>query len=398
VVVIGAGLGGLRVVESLRRLGYSGQVVLVGQERWAPYDRPPLSKDFLKSEHDTPPYLRAINAYDGLCELRLGEAAVGLDGANRAVMLGDGEAIAFDAAVISTGGRPRQLMLDGQETLGQTLRTVDDAWRLKSALRDQRSLVVVGAGFVGCEIAASVRSVGAEVTLVESLPGPLYRVLGEQMSATVAAMHEEAGVDVRCGVTVVSAGAVGNRTRLTLSDGSTVQADVIAAGLGVVPAVDWLADSQIDIDDGITCNGYGETSIPGVYAIGDAAAWWYPSAGRAVRVEHWTTTAAQAVVVANNIVGRPEGLMVFDPLHYFWSDQYGTKMQCHGTPRPDGDVEVFTVGTNRHHALAVYGTEGRASAVVGIGVARAVLKLRPLIEAKLPFAQVVSAASELAAA
>ena len=253
VVVVGAGLSGLRVVEGLRSLGYRGPVVLVGDEKHRPYDRPPLSKDVLRGERPVVE-LRAPDAYEELgVELRLGVAATGLDLDARELHLADGGRLAYVALVIASGAVPRTLPSIGAIGGVHLLRTVDDSEALGAALRSAERFVVVGGGFIGCEVAASARTMGVEVTLVELLETPLARVLGPVLGAEIAQLHASHGVTLRCGVGV--SGVVGEPSieRLLLSDGSEVDADLVLVGLGVVPATGWLGGSGLHVEDGVVC-------------------------------------------------------------------------------------------------------------------------------------------------
>jgi 3-phenylpropionate/trans-cinnamate dioxygenase ferredoxin reductase component len=370
IVVVGGGLGGLRTVESLRRLGHTGPVTLVSDEQLHPYDRPPLSKQLMGALAQ-PPYLRAPDAYGELCDLVLGRRAVGLDAGAKAVVLDDGTEIPYAAAVLAPGTTPRRLPLPDVHTV----RGYADAVRLRDAIAAHGRVAIVGAGFMGCEIASAAVAAGAAVTLIEAAPTPLHAALGPAVGSHVRDMHEAAGVDVRCGAAP-----------------SAVDGPVVAVCIGVTPAVGWLAGSGIAVDNGIVCDEYGETSVPGVYAVGDAAAWRAPGRDEHVRVEHWTTTGAQALAVARNLIGPRAPL---DPLHYFWSDQCGTKLQCFGLPEPSDEVVVSPGAEGA--LLAVYGRGERASAVLGLGRARDLLRLRARLAAGATYPELVGALREQAA-
>ncbi|BCB83874.1 NAD(P)/FAD-dependent oxidoreductase [Phytohabitans suffuscus] len=389
IVVVGGGLGGLRTVEALRRLGHAGPITLVGDERVAPYDRPPLSKQLLHPDRlREPPFLRPPDAYADLCDLVLGRRAVRLDVAGRAVELDDGTEVRYSAAVLATGTTTRQLpQLAGT---AHTVRTYTDAVGLREAILRHERLAVVGGGFMGCEIASAAAAAGTPVTLLETAPTPLYGALGAEVGGHVRGMHAADGVDVRCGTSVT--GVV--EGHLVLADGDAVDATVVAVCVGVRPAVDWLADSGLELADGIVCDAFGETSARGVYAVGDAAAWRYPGSEKPVRVEHWTTTAAQAVAVAGNLLAERDSRKPLDPLHYFWSDQCGTKLQCFGLPRPGDEVEL-RAGADGRSLLAAYGEGDRATAVLGIGRAKHVLSLRAKLTAGAPFKEIAAAVHEL---
>lgn len=392
IVVVGGGLGGMRTVETIRRLGYQGSVTLVSEEELTPYDRPPLSKRLMASElGDGPPYLRAPDAYDDFCDLVLGHRAVALDVARREVLLDDGSRVRYGRLVLATGTRARRLDALGHDA--HVVRDYADALRLREAVEAHGSLAVVGAGFMGCEIASAVAETGADVALIESAPTPLHGALGAEVGTHVRRMQEAAGVDVHCGVKLLEHQSTGGRHRLELVDAfgvrSSVEAAVLAACVGVEPAIDWLAGTGLVEGGAVACNGFGETSIPDVYAVGDIAAWRYPSAGRAVRVEHWTTTVAQATMVAHVLVNGPEPGHELDPLHYFWSDQCGVKLQCFGLPSASDDVEVAWAADGS--LLAVYSRAGDPTAVLGIGKPKPLLALRARLMAQDSLAELTNA-------
>ncbi len=392
IVVVGAGLAGVRTVEELRRGGYDGDLVVVGAEPEAPYDRPPLSKTVLQGDDDELPRLREVDAYDALdVDLRLARRAVGLDPQEREVTLDCGGTVGYDAVVLATGATPRTL--PGFDGAVHMLRTHTDALRLRDAVRTHGRLAVVGAGFIGCEVAASARRVGAEVSLLDVLPTPLARVLGERVGAEVARLHRDAGVDLRCGVTVAECRRTRDESRvqLVLSDGTVVAGPVLGA-VGVRPDVGWLDGSGVEVGDGILCDEFGRTSARGVWAAGDAAAWWHPRLRAHRRIEHWTNAAEQGAAVARNLLADDAALAALDTVPYFWSDQYDFKLQSLGLPAPDDDVTVLRVGP-RERLLAVYGHAGRLSGVVGFGVPRHVMRLRPMLAGAAPYEEAVTAAA-----
>jgi 3-phenylpropionate/trans-cinnamate dioxygenase ferredoxin reductase subunit len=386
VVVVGAGLAGLRVVERLHELGAGFEVVLVGAEQHRPYDRPPLSKEVLRGERATP-YLVDDLAALGV-HARLGRRAVALHPDQRTVLLDDGTSLPYDAVVVATGASPRRLPgLHGDGV--HVLRTVEDAEALRADVQRSRRVVVVGGGFIGCEVASSARALGAEVTLVELLPAPLARVLGPAVAAEVAALHRDSGVQLRCGVGVVEARGEGADRELVLSDGSAVRAGVVVVGLGVLPEVGWLEGSGLAVDDGVLCDEHGRTSAAGVWAAGDVARWYHPLLGDAVRLEHWTTAGDHGRAVAADIAGHPEPL---GDVPYFWSDQHGVKLQVLGVPHADDDVTLLRVGPEPGRLLAVYGRDGRFTAVLGLSAARFVMRMRPLLADGADLQQALAAA------
>ena len=352
IVVVGAGLAGLRVVESLRQKGSDATVVLVGEELHEPYDRPPLSKHVLRGDRE-PMYLR--EEYDSLgVDLRLGVSATGLAGRVLSTTAGDEE---FDHLVVATGATPRRL----PGAPGHVLRTLDDSLALSPYLAPGKVLGVVGAGLIGCEVAASARTKEAEVHLVDVLDGPLVRVLGPVVSRRIADLHASHGVHLHLGSGVAAA----RPDRLELSDGTVLEVDAVLEAMGVVPATGWLEGSAVALDDGVVCDGIGRAA-EGVWAVGDVARW----AG--VRREHWTSAGEQAATVAAAIVGED---VAHDVVPYWWSDQYDVKLQGLGTVAADDDVVIVEVGP-RSRPLAVYSREGRLTGVVGFSAGGAVMKLR----------------------
>jgi 3-phenylpropionate/trans-cinnamate dioxygenase ferredoxin reductase subunit len=363
VVVVGAGLAGLRVVEALRSRGFTGQLVLLGDEEHEPYDRPPLSKHVLRGERE-PMFLR--ESYDDLhVDLRLGVTATGLDGKVLRTSAGD---LPFEQLVIATGATPRRL----PGSPGLVLRTLDDSRALAPYLAEGKVLGVVGAGLIGCEVAASARAKGAEVHLVDVLDGPLIRVLGPQVAERVAALHREHGVHLHLGTGVESTGP------LTLGDGTVLEVDVLLEAMGVVPATDWLEGSGIAVDNGVVCDGTGRAG-DGVWAVGDVAKW------DGVRREHWTSAGEQALTVAAAIVGED---VVHDAVPYWWSDQYDVKLQGLGTASAEDDVVFRDVGP-RQRPLAVYSRDGHVTGAVGFSAGAAVMRLKPMIAAGAPLEAVL---------
>jgi 3-phenylpropionate/trans-cinnamate dioxygenase ferredoxin reductase component len=386
VIVVGGGIAAKRIVEEYRRLGGDAAVTLVSAEQVPPYDRPPLSKQVLRGElGDTT--LRADWRGWGV-ELRLGVKATALDPDRSVLLLDDGAVLPYDALVIATGADPRPLVgLQGEGV--HQLRTIGDATALAADIRAHGHVTVVGAGFIGCEVAASARAMNARVTLIEALPAPLARVLGTDVGAEITRMNMAAGVDVRCG-TAVSGTRAGTRGRdLLLGDGDTVRADVVVVGLGVSPATGWLEGSGLMIDDGIICDPRGRTSAPAVWAAGDVARWWHPLYHEHVRMEHWTSASEQGATVARDLLGRSEPLA---QVPYFWSDLYDVKIQVLGHPRPDDDVELVRGPPSAGQPLVLYGRGGRLTAVLGISRPKDVMRMRSLLVEQVSMATAVTAA------
>jgi len=393
-VIVGAGIGGVRTAEQLRQLGYAGSITLVGAEPEPPSDRPPLSKQVLRGEREVV-LLREPASYAELgIDLRLGVAATGLDAEARAVSLDDGSVLAYDSLVVATGARPRELPATPRLDGVHVLLTAEDCRRLRADAAGAQRMVVVGGGFIGCEVAASMRTLGLDVTIVELASAPLVTVLGDSVVSRVVQTHEENGVALRCGVGV--AGLVGQThvTGVRLVDGAELPADVVVVGLGVVPSIEWLDGSGIDVDNGVVCDERGRTGVAGVYAIGDVAAWADANTGVRRRVEHWTTAVDHSAVVARQIAGGPEVDDEPLPVPYFWSDQYRMKIQSLGFPSPDAEVEIVDI-TDRKR-VALYGRDGVLTGVVGFSAPSAVMKARALLQTTTPLSAAVARVRELA--
>jgi NADPH-dependent 2,4-dienoyl-CoA reductase/sulfur reductase-like enzyme len=369
VVVIGAGLGGLRTIEHLRRVGYEGRISLVGAERHVPYDRPPLSKQLLAG-HWEPERVTLCDAQRlrGLgVHPYLGNRAVSLRPG--AVALASGAVLHADAIVLATGVEARAL--PGQPGRVHTLRTLDDALALRTELEEASTLLIVGAGFIGAEVASTAIGRGVATTVIEALPVPLSRALGEEVGGLCGRLLREGGVDLRTGVTLRGfADGEGPGVAVELADGSRLEADVAVVGIGGRPSLEWLRDTGLDLSDGVPCDESGRVfGLAGVWALGDIASWVDPRHGGRRRHEHWTSTVDQAAVVACAMVGA-EPPPPRAP--YFWSDQFGLKIQLigcpdlassvlplHGDGLAGGAIKGTVVGyfaTDRLVAVASFGT------------------------------------------
>ena len=271
--------------------------------------------------------------------MRLGTRAVGLDADARTIEVGTGEQLAYDAAVIATGARPRTLPgVEGMPGV-HVMRTVDDAEGIGASLDDARHLVVVGAGFIGSEVAASARSRGIDVTIIEAAPQPLVAAVGGEIGSRCAALHGRYGTELRCGVGVGGVEETPEGLEVCLSDGTAVFCDMVVIGIGVIPNIEWLQSSGIELDRAVVCDQYLRTSLPDVYALGDLASWCNPRFGRRMRVEHWTNTVEQAALVARNILAGDDPAP-YAGIPYFWSDQYGHRLQLVGLDSQDEVVFV----------------------------------------------------------
>ncbi|OBK23179.1 NAD(P)/FAD-dependent oxidoreductase [Mycobacterium asiaticum] len=385
IVIVGGGLAAARTAEQLRRAEYTGPITIVSDEVHLPYDRPPLSKEVLRAEVDDVA-LKPREWYDEKnITLRLGAAATGIDTAAKTVTLADGTSLGYDELVIATGLVPRRIPsfpdLDGI----RVLRSFDECMALRTHASSAKKAVVVGAGFIGCEVAASLRGLGVEVSLVEPQPTPLASVLGEQIGELVTRLHRDEGVDVRTGLGVAEVRGTGHVDTVVLSDGTEISADLVVVGIGSHPATDWLADSGIEVANGIICDEAGRTSAPHVWALGDVAS-WRDTTGHQVRVEHWSNVADQARVVVPAMLGREVPTSVVVP--YFWSDQYDVKIQCLGEPEATDTVHL--IEDDGRKFLAYYERDGVLVGVVGGGLPGKVMKVRGKIAAATPIAEMLA--------
>ncbi len=381
IAVIGASAAGLSVVEGLRRLGFDGQLSLVGDETHLPYDRPPLSKQLLRGEWESERVqLRGPEALAALdLDLRLGVRAVALDTGRRRIRLSDGDSLDYDAAVVATGLTPRQLPSAEGLSGVHTLRTLEDALALREALRDGPRLVVIGSGFIGAEAAAVAREAGASVTMVSRGPAPLADVLGDELGSLLAETHAAHGVRLLTGARVTGlTGAHGRVTGVTLADGTTVLADAVLVAIGAAPNTDWLRGSGIPLDDGVRCDPTLHAGA-GVWAAGDVARWPHPRTGLPTRIEHRTNAAEQGLAVARNILAAPGEAMAFDPVPYAWSDQYDLRIQLYGRTRGADRVRIVEGSTAERKLVALYRSHGRVGGVVGVNLPKPTRGYRALV-------------------
>jgi 3-phenylpropionate/trans-cinnamate dioxygenase ferredoxin reductase subunit len=333
IVTIGAGQTAAVAARTLRRRGFDGRILLIGDEPHAPYQRPPLSKEFLAGQEDRESLMLLPAAWREKenVELLTGTTVSRIAPSSAAVELSDGRSISADAVLIATGGRPRTMPVSGPAPERvHYLRTIDDAERLAAQLRPGAKLVLIGGGFVGLEIAATARTLGAEVTVLEADPVPLARILGSEIGEVCTRLQRGNGVDVRCGVRVATVTTRSDDVLIALDGEKVVQADVVVVGIGIVPNVEVAQASGLDVDGGILVDAQGRTSVPHVYAAGDVAARFSDAAGRHVRVEHFDNASKQGAATANLILGR---VGVVDPAHWFWSDQFGKNLQFVGVAR-----------------------------------------------------------------
>ena len=384
IVIVGGGLAAARTAEQLRRSQYTGRITIVSDEVHLPYDRPPLSKEVLRKEVDDVA-LKPREWYDEKdIALRLGSAVVGLDTAERTITLDDGTVLGYDELVIATGLVPRRIPAFPDLEGIRVLRSVDESMALREHASAARHAVVIGAGFIGCEVAASLRSLGVDVVLVEPQPTPLASVLGEQIGGLVARLHRGEGVDVRLGLGVAEVRGQECVDTVVLTDGTELSADLVVVGIGSRPATEWLEGSGIEVDNGVICDEAGRTSAPHVWALGDVAS-WRDATGHQARVEHWSNVADQARVAVPAMLGQDVPTNVVVP--YFWSDQYDVKIQCLGEPEADDIVHL--VEDDGRKFLAYYERDGVLVGVVGGGMPGKVMKQRSKIANGVPIADVL---------
>lgn len=405
VVIVGASLAGLRAAQALRDNGFTGRLVLVGEERHTPYDRPPLSKQVLAGTWLPERTVLADEAalFELGIEAILGHRAESLDAEQGKVTLDDGTILGGDGIIVATGARPRRL--PGTEGLDGVfvLRTVEDAMALRQRLLahgEGARVVVVGAGFIGAEVASTSTGLGCRVTVVEALPTPLAPALGELVGGACAALHVRHGVTLRTGIGVARvhpassstntafSGEMGSAGRVELADGTSLPADVVVVGIGVVPEVAWLATSGLKLDDGVACDA-ALFAAERVVAAGDLARWTWRHDGteRQVRIEHWEVAAQMGAAAARNLLAGRRDAVPFDPVPYFWSDQYGLRIQVLGRPEPTDEVAIVhgALDADDGKFVAVYGREGRLTAALAISRPRQLMAFRPLLAAGASF-------------
>ncbi len=365
VAIAGAGLAGLRTVEELRARGYPGGVVMIGAERRPPYDRPPLTKKFMMGEIDDTTLAADLAALGA--EVRLGETATGL---GEGVLRTDRAEHRFGALVVATGAAPVRLPGGGTQ---QTLRTLDDALAVRSALRPGARLAVIGAGWIGAELATAAARRGCQVTVVEAAASPLAGALGTEVGGQTARWYADAGVDLRLGQPVRSVEPGG----VALPGGGWLAADLVVTAVGVRPEVSWLAGSGVRLENGVAVDEQLRASVPGVYAVGDCAAFRSRRYGRRLRVEHWDSALHSPEVAAANILGADQE---YDPVPYFWSEQFGRMVQYAGH-HASADRLVWR-GDPRDRtwsACWLAGGQERLVAVLAVGRPRDLLQGRRLI-------------------
>ncbi len=380
-VIVGASLAGLRAAQAARKAGFDGELVMIGEERNLPYTRPPLSKELLAGEHDVDRVQLPCDTLEA--EWRLGVRAASLDRGRRRVVLADGAEVAYDRLILATGSRPRRWPGAGADLDGvHVLRNLDDALALRAAFDGRPRVAIVGAGFIGCEVAQTARKEGLEVTLIDVAPTPMLP-LGPELGEWCAELHRDHGVDVRLGIGVAGLlGSSGRVEAVELVDGERVTADVVVIGLGAVPNTEWLAGSGLRADPGLACDAtLTTTDDTDILGAGDIVSWPHPLAeGDVVRIEHWTVAAEQGQLAGRNALAAAEERMPYETPPYFWSDQYDKKIQSIGFPGRADRLELLE--STPDGSRVVYGGErdGRLVGVIAINAARRLGAYRMALE------------------
>ena len=369
-VIAGAGLAGAKAAETLREEGFDGPVVLIGEETERPYERPPLSKDYLlgKAERETI-FVHPQSWYaEHDVDLRLGVPVIGIDAAAHAVSLADGSRVDYAKLLLATGSSPRRLPVEGGELDGVLyLRRVADSDQIKAAFQTASRVVVIGAGWVGLETAAAARAAGAEVAILEAAKLPLLRVLGKEAAKVFADLHREQGVELRFGVAVAEiTGSGGRASGVRLGDGSHVPADVIVVGVGITPNIQLAEAAGLQVGNGIVVDARLRSSDQDIYAAGDVANAYHPVLGKHIRVEHWANALNQSQAAAKAMLGQD---VSYDLMPYFFTDQYDLGMEYAGHVEPGGyDQVVFRGDVAGREFIAFWLAGGRVLAGMNVNI------------------------------
>jgi len=368
-VAVGASLGGAKASEALRGAGFDGPVVLIGSELELPYERPPLSKEYLLGKAPREKiFVHPREWYaDNEIDLRLGATAASIDRAAHRLTLADGSTQRYAKLLLTTGSSPRTLRVPGAELDGVVyLRTAGDSDRIKAALASASRVTVIGAGWIGLETAAASRLAGADVTVLEMAELPLLRVLGREAASVFAALHREHGVDLRFGVQVEEiTGSAGRATGVRLADGAHVDADLVIVGVGITPNTELAAAAGLEVADGIVVSAGLRTGDPDIYAAGDVANAFHPLLGKHIRVEHWANALNQPQAAARSMLGHE---VSYDRVPYFYTDQYDLGMEYAGYVEPGGYEQVVFRGDVRAREFIAFWTDQHGRVLAGMNV------------------------------
>jgi 3-phenylpropionate/trans-cinnamate dioxygenase ferredoxin reductase component len=383
-VIVGGNLTGGAAATTLRGEGFDGRIVLIGLEPDPPYERPPLSKGYLRGEETAQTALLHPEAWyaENDVELRLSTRAVRVDPADRNVHLEGSERVPFDAVLVATGGTNRHLAVPGRDLEGiHELRTFADADAIRAEARPGRKAVLVGAGFIGCEVAASLRALGVEVEVVEIFETTLFRVLGAEVGRVFEAIHRDHGVRFHFQEVVDRFEGPGGRVGAVVTDrGTRIECDLVVVGVGIEPATGLVDESEVLVENGLVVDEFCRTNVPGVFAAGDVANHYHPVFGRRIRVEHWDNALKQGAAAARNMLSRE---VPFDDPHWFWSDQYEHNLQSMGFTTRWDDLVVRGSLESRNF-VGFYMREGLVEAVVGLDRGKDVRRSAGLIKVRRP--------------
>ena len=364
--IVGASLAGAKAAEAARDAGYEGRIVLIGDEASAPYERPPLSKEILRGDKEVDAARVHPDGFYAEHSIELvTDEVVALDTGGRTIELAGGAPISFDTAVLATGAAPRRLDVPGAGLAGvHHLRTLDDALRLRAAIRGATRVAVIGAGWIGSEVAASARQMGADVVLIDPAPVPLHRVLGDEIGAVFRDLHAGNGVDLRLDTAVNGLRGTDAVHHVVLGDGREEPADVVVVGVGVVPRTALTNRTSIRVDNGIVVDAQLATTVDGIYAAGDVANAWHPHYQRHLRVEHWANALNQGIVAGRNAAGEHD---TYTRLPYFFSDQYDLGMEYVGQSEP-GDELTIRGDLDAREFIAFWHRDGNVTAAMNVNV------------------------------
>ena len=385
IAIVGASLAGVSAIESLRDRGYEHEIVLIGADPHLPYNRPPLSKQALAgSDYDTT-QLHPQEWYDERgVELQLGTEVVSLNTQNKELRTNGGKVLKFDGLLIATGSKARPLGTRCPGLPVHKLRTLEDSRQLHAELTPGKHLVIIGAGFIGLEVASTARQLGLDVTLVEVANVPLGRAFGPSVGDWFRRLQERNGVQVRCATTLESIERSGRGVILRFSAGHQIEADLVLAGIGASPATGWLANSGVNISDGIVCGPDLQTSMPGIVAAGDVARWRNPLFDEEMRIEHWTNAMEQGRHAAGTLLGSREA---FGAVPYFWTDQFKAKMRFVG--RAHSTDKVVIEEESDDSLVAIFGRAGVVSGAVCVNAPRRLAHYRKAVLDRVPWRDVV---------
>ena len=385
--IVGASLAGAKAAEALREQGFDGEVILFGAETHLPYERPPLSKGYLKGSEGRDSFVVHPKEWyeEQNVELRLGVEVTGVDASAHRLTTANGSDVAYDRLLIATGSTPRRLAMPGADAANvRYLRTVDDSEVLRAAIDEQARVVIIGAGWIGLEVAAAASEAGASVTVIESLELPLLRVLGPEMATVFADLHRDHGVDLRLGATLSQIRTqAGRATAVVLGDGSDAPATLIVVGIGITPNTALAEAAGLEVDNGIVVDEALRSSDPDVFAAGDVANALHPVLSRRIRVEHWANALNQPAVAAKAMRGESAS---FDMLPYFYTDQYDLGMEYVGYVGPGDDTRVVVRGDTAGREFVAFwlDRQDRVQAGMNVNVWDVVDDVKSLITANRP--------------